>query len=1212
MPETALRPLPPDQDERLRGLDPSRSVLVEAPAGSGKTDLLTRRFLALLSRVDAPGEIVAITFTRAAVAEMRHRILAELEKAAQTPAQTAPPDDAFSMEALAQRALAHSMQMEWQLLDLPGQLRITTIDAFCRELALQQPLISGLGGGLEVAEQPAELYRHAARRTLEQIDQAPAELREALELLLLWRDNNWAELESLIAKMLGQRDRWMRDFVFNSTPEENELRARLERPFARAVEQALDEVALLLDEPLRTELLTMARFACEQTGGDLHRALAEQAEFPEPPFEDSETLEAAQSAYLALAHLLLTTTGSFRKSVDKRLGFPADRKREKAHMLELIAQAAEIDSLDTALDALRKLPPVRYSEEEWRIVRAAFTLLVQASVQLRIAFAEAGTTDFTEIAQIAISVLTGESGIPDETTLAFADGIHHLLVDEFQDTSRRQHELLSLLIAAWPDTENRTCFVVGDPMQSIYFFRDAEAELFARVRGIGLELHDAEPWPFHFAQLRANFRTAPELVDSLNEIFAQIFAHDDGSGIHFSAADPARSAEEEADTPFQLHVSFAPSQPRGRAEGQAAQQLRNEIQTQREEAAATQVAEIVDLIRAQWPRIEQAQAFHRNHPEAPRKKYRVAVLGRSRKTLLPIAEALRKAEIPFRAVALEKLKDRPEVLDALAMARALLNPQDRVAWLGLLRAPWCGLSLEDLHRLTGGDDDALLRRAIPELARERFSLLSAEGGLSVKRVLDALNLAPTLRFAQPTVTLGRWLEEVWLSLGGAPCVDATGRANLDLLWRSLDRLPEGEQDLLGPALDAALEDLTAEPDPTVSEECGVQLMTIHKSKGLEFEAVIVPELQASSGRSETSLLSWLERGLAEPDDSGAPTEFLIAPLQTKGDERGNAKAWVDGTRQQRETQEMRRLLYVASTRAREQLHFFARLNYKEDAEGARTLLQPTSSLLATAWPALGAEIEGRFAEWVLTQPEKEPEELLALAASAEKERQAPTLLRRLPPELALNAMQRFIEEESEVVGDKGLYERHEGGLLSRALGTATHALLEALAQARATAEWDDARAALTHFEPRLAAQMRAIGIDPGNATRLAAEAMCLTIAASHDALAQWVLAPHQEAASEVRWNGVLDGAVRTVQIDRIFRAGAAPLEEGDACWWIVDFKTAHADGLDAKEALPALRKLFAPQVESYARVLRNLKGADAQVRAALYYPRLAALDWWEV
>src|SRR5580658_6195440 len=177
MPDPAKTSLaqPPDQAERSRALDPARSFLVQAPAGSGKTYLLTQRFLRLLAKAERPDEIVAITFTNAAAAEMRNRILEALEAAERDGAGAGGEDDSWdddssSVASLARQALEHAQAMGWQLLDQPGQLRITTIDAFCRGLALQNPLswgvLAGLGGTLETADKPQELYRRAARRTL--------------------------------------------------------------------------------------------------------------------------------------------------------------------------------------------------------------------------------------------------------------------------------------------------------------------------------------------------------------------------------------------------------------------------------------------------------------------------------------------------------------------------------------------------------------------------------------------------------------------------------------------------------------------------------------------------------------------------------------------------------------------------------------------------------------------------------------------------------------------------------------------------------------------------------------------------------------------------------------------------------------------------------------------------------------------------------------
>lgn len=1110
MPDAPRGNPPPDQAQRQRALDPSRSILVRAPAGSGKTDLLTRRFLRLLGEVEDPSQIAAITFTRPAAAEMRNRILSELEKAAETIATDASADP-FSLQALARRALAHSQALDWNLLNLPAQLRISTIDSFCRDLALQQPLLSGLGGGLDISDQPQELYRRAARRTLDQIASGDTSLREAIEALLLWRDNNWSDLESQLIAMLEKRDQWMRDFVLDRDPEWDALRTRLERPFMFAAEP-----------------------------------------------------DASSS---------------------------------------------------------------RYSEEEWQIIRACFTLLRHAAAQLKVVFAEAAVADYVEVAQIALNVLRAEDGFPNEAALGVADGIRHLLVDEFQDTSRRQHQLLAHLIAAWPEREGRTCFVVGDPMQSIYFFRDADASLFSRVEHLGIEIPGDLPLRFDSVQLSANFRTAPTLVENINDAFTQIFAIDDGSGVTYAQAAPARGDISqigphpvvETEPLLQLHLEFIPDSPRGKVDPDE----KKEIKAQREAAQHSHIEEIVALIGRHLTRID--------HARVAKQKYRVAVLGRARKSLEPIAAALRQASIPFRAVELEKLQDRPEIIDALALAHALLKPHDRVAWLGMLRAPWSGLSLADLHTLVSADSAEILARPVPELLSERSHLLSVEGLEAVQSVLLAIEFAGRLGSQQPTSALGTRLELVWLRLGGAQCVDAAARVNLDLLWRCLDGLPEGEPDLLGSALAVALDKLAALPDPLADSDCGVQLMTIHKAKGLEFEVVIVPDLQAGAGRSKRELLSWFERGLppedesADPETAGEITEFLVAPFQQKGADSGNAKKWVDRVRRDRESQEARRLLYVAATRAREELHLFARPSYKTAGGGATELVQPRESLLKTAWPAWESEIRRKFSEWAaLAAATPQPSTVESLAASAGDNllempaaTPKPTRLRRLPLGFPADSGESsFPSADEPLLGAGRLYERHEGGLSSRALGRAVHALLQQLAQHLATQTRAAALTTLTQQQPRIAASIRETGIEPASANHIAAQALRIVFQAASDPLTQWILSPHTDAANEIRWTGVVAGSLRTVQVDRVFRAGRAPqavaASTNEDTWWIIDYKTAHEEGLDPSSALPEFRRQFAPQIEAYAAVLRNLRGANIKLCGGLYYARMALFDWWQL
>ena len=472
-------------------------------------------------------------------------------------------------------------------------------------------------------------------------------------------------------------------------------------------------------------------------------------------------------------------------------------------------------------------------------------------------------------------------------------------------------------------------------MQSIYFFREADAELFPRVKAFGLEFPKTSRCSS--TSFLSGPTSAPRRLWSsrLNEDFDKIFALPDGSGVTFSSAEPMRVEKSGSGPRFALHLDFVPRSWPGKTADP-------EVISEQETARAKQIDEIVDLIRGHLDRIEEAKASG--------EKYRIAVLARAHKALAPIAQALRKAQIPFRAVDLEKLKDRPEVLDALALARALLNPHDRVAWLGVLRAPWCGLALEDLHRLTSADDPRVARAARAGVAR-RAPAASERAGQHAAATRTWRRSAPCLNSA-PRSPPHRWepgsnksgcgwaARTAWMQ-PRAPTSIFCGAA-----WTACRA---AKQELLGPALAAALDKLTALPDPGASSDCGVQLMTIHKSKGLEFEVVIVPEMQAGEGRGKPRMLTWLERGLDEPDDSGEITEFLVAPFQPKGADRGKAKEWVDHVYRERERQETRRILYVAATRAREELHLFARPAYKWSAMGVSALSNPQTA----CWPQPG-------------------------------------------------------------------------------------------------------------------------------------------------------------------------------------------------------------------------------------------------------------------
>ncbi|HTJ30659.1 MAG TPA: 3'-5' exonuclease, partial [Acidobacteriaceae bacterium] len=941
-----------------------------------------------------------------------------------------------------------------------------------------------------------------------------------------------------------------------------------------------------------------------------------------------------------LACFLLTAEGAWRKSggLNAKLGFPPGKDGQplKARMGRLLADLAAHPFLESTLAVFLAPFPTAYTEDEWTLIRHCFVVLREAWAELQFLFSETGQVDFVEIAQIAQQILTPDprSEAPFDSALRIADQIHHLLIDEFQDTSRNQHQLLSNLIALWPDRTHRTCFCVGDPMQSIYGFRDAEVELFERLKSHGLDLPGyAEPFRFESITLQANFRTTPALIRDLNQHFTSIFptpsTQTSSDDVAFTPAAPTRAENSAARAVLHLDFTLAP-----RADASAYPHASAETTRQ------LQLDRILALVRRHLAQAEGTRLVN------PQVKYRIAILGRTRSSLVRVAETLGAAQIPFRAVELVPLRERPEILDALALAHAFLNPANRRAWLGILRAPWCGLSLTELHALVSADDTHILATPVPTLLESRLPLLLADNQFSPASAAAANRLARVLAEAQnrraeaATLTLGTWLESIWKALGGPATANAEARANLDLFWKTLDTLPSGEAALLSAELDSALDGLYALPDPAASSDHGVQLMTIHQSKGLEFEIVLIPELEAATRANTPTMISWLERGLPAGPESEGPTEFLIAPIQSKGSEAGDAKRWVDRIRRERETREMRRLLYVAATRAREELHLFARPCFTPGKTGEPTLAK-AGGLLATAWPAFAARIEAEFQSWLDSQSTAlDAISPLALAAQAELPSAPPsTRLYRLPahftPTFTLLPTSRTADQPTAISDPtEQPYERTPGGLYSRLQGVAIHAILEELTRLRQTLDTPTASTALETAVPKITALIRSRGLSPSSAASLAQESLTLARNVLAHPIGDWILTHHPHASAESRWSGLITAGLsqeatatlRHLRPDRIFLAPPHPsLRTGSGnLWWIIDYKTSHTHFPSEKAAQEVARRNFleahraqhAAQIEAYAQLLRGLSanhsGGPIEIRAGLFYPRLLLFDSWPI
>ncbi|MFB6260080.1 MAG: UvrD-helicase domain-containing protein, partial [Thiohalorhabdaceae bacterium] len=526
-----------DGDARRAALDPGRSFIVQAPAGSGKTSLLVNRFLGLLATVTEPEEILGITFTRKAAEEMRGRIATALRDAE---AGSPPADEAAAITRhMAEQALARDREQGWRLARHPNRLRVQTIDSFCASLARQLPVLARFGSPPAVTEAADPLFRHAARATLDLVEDTDSGRAERVAALVRHLDNNWGRAEGLLADLLSHREEWLGPLVEHRR-DPGEARAVLEGALERAVREALADLkAAFPDEALDRALEAGAFAAARLAEAGKASPVRNLEGVTRAPGTDPADLPAWQG----LAALLLTNDGTWRKSVTKREGFPTPKdapegqgtafEAAKAGMGQLLADLRDDEVLAQRLAAAARLPEPRYSDEQWRLLDALIEVLPLAAAQLEVAFQERGEIDFTGIGIAARDAL-GDPEAPTDLALVLDQRLAHVLVDEFQDTSNLQMAILRRLTAGWQPGDGRSLFLVGDPMQSIYRFRDAEVGLFLRARRHGVGEVALEP-----LELTVNFRSDPAVVDAVNDAFPEILpaAEDVATGaVPFSAA----------------------------------------------------------------------------------------------------------------------------------------------------------------------------------------------------------------------------------------------------------------------------------------------------------------------------------------------------------------------------------------------------------------------------------------------------------------------------------------------------------------------------------------------------------------------------------------------------------------------------------------------------------------------------------------------------
>ena len=1138
--------LPHDHAARAAALDPTRSFLVQAPAGSGKTELLTDRILALLATVNRPEEIVAITFTRKAASEMHARVLSKLRRGLEGPPEAMHERRSWE---LARAALARNAEQGWHLLEHPARLAIRTIDSFCAGLVRSMPWLSELGGMPEITDDARAHYEAAARATLELADDY-----EAVRILLKHLDVDVQAAKEAIADMLGQRDQWLPLLRHGSD------REAMEATLAEAIGEDLDALCAAMPLGWADALCGPARLAAAhlQDGEEENKLLA-LLDWTEELLPDAGVLE----QWRAVAHLLLTGTGTLRKTVNKNLGFPAKCAHKEPFVAWLEAADAQAPWV-RRLHAVRDIPAPHFTDAQWEVLGAQLMTLALAVAQLRLRFADTGEVDFIEIAQRAAAAL-GSADDPGELLLKLDASIRHLLIDEFQDTSQTQLDLLRTLTSGWQAGDGRSLFLVGDPMQSIYRFRKAEVGLFLEVAEIGVG--ELQP---DFLNLTDNFRSQAGIVDWVNRSFAELLPRRSDAAAGAIAYSPSTAFHDALPDPA---VRFHPAWSR---EGSAP------AEEQAEDIA-------VALVR-------QALIDHKGarHP--------VAVLVRARSHLGNLTRRLAQEGIRCRAVDLVPLALRPVVADLVQLVRALSHPGDRLAWLSVLRAPYCGLTLTSLQRLFGDDHitpvPVLLERALriapPALppaagaepqgslfdaaAPEASEAPSAQDVLGADEFARLRQVAAILldkRNASGAMPFAAWVESLWRRLGGPALYSGVSVSNdAESLFQLVERLaPHGAIDPA--ALDAGIARLFAAPDAADEDEGAVEIMTMHKSKGLQFETVILYGLHRAPRGDQAPLVRFEQ----------SAGRVLFGPVKPRAETEADPVSRYLGAREaRRASYEVDRLLYVAATRARKRLHLVGHLSV--DEASGQVKAPPAASLLGRLWPCLDVPVppslDGETAPEAEDGPEWQGEPLRRVDSAGLAQ------LSRLADEVISPG---FATASRGVWGEGGEHPawQLEAGY-DAAIGTLAHAWLARIGQDGVDA-WP--AAVLAERLPAMRRQLTRAGI-PASQADAASEAVLETLQATlADERGLWLLS---QSGARREWP-LIDAAGKVSVIDL-----ALSTEDG---WLIVDYKTGRPHPGESPEAFAQrMRQRHGEQLLRYCMQVTALDGRNA--RAALYFPRARA------
>lgn len=875
----------PDAEARRVAVDPRYNVVLEASAGTGKTAVLVARYVNLLRAGVNPDHILAITFTRKAAAEMRERVVRELGRLAEKGELAAP---------------------RWaELRERLGEMALSTIDAFCLALLSEFPLEADLEPGVALVDE-ADLPPLRADAIERAIRRAVARARDDGELALVLSHLGLQHARAALFQLLGRR------LVARGALERVVRRAPTAPSGEAAGRLALGQIVAAIE----TAPGGIAHFVA--TGPQDHPTFALLAtiltRFPEP------TLPGDAAWRHALDHIaayFLTKSDKRpreRPSSVYRPHFPSEEARHR-HLEAFRAVAPQVarilDQFGRGLNAI--------------LVRGLHRLFLLALDEYERLLDREGALDFDGALERALRLLRQMDEFA-QSRYRLEARYRHVLVDEFQDTSRAQWELVWSLVEAWSaglgvaadDGLEPTIFVVGDRKQSIYGFRDAEVGLLDQAAA---RIASLRPGDRPRRSIRWSFRAIPALLEFVNDLFSEIAA---------GSARPDAFRYDETDR-FPVVRSAG-------ADGSGAPAIGLIAAESVETCAERIAAEIVVLLQEGRIRDRHSGLEREVRPAD------IGILFRARESHRAFEEGLVARGVPAYVYKGLGFFDTDEVQDLTALIRFFADPTSELRAAAFLRSRFVRLS------------DAALASLAPRIAR---ALLAPDEPL----VSTNWNDEDRAVFSRVRAALPRWLGQVdrippadlldavlqesayWWELRGPRARQA--RENVKKL-RALVRRVQNRGYATMARLAARLDQLSLgdESNAIVDAADAVNLMTIHAAKGLEFPVVFVVNLERGTGGPASRVRLVLDGGDGEPL---VGVENLLPDLPQVEMERAR--------------EETKRLLYVAMTRARDRLYLSAVLRQGKCVPGRGSLAEVLPSSFQRVLEAAATAPDGAVVGW---------------------------------------------------------------------------------------------------------------------------------------------------------------------------------------------------------------------------------------------------------